>query len=164
MSGRNSVPKFEKLKPGEAEATPGMIDNLKIKARAWAKAVVALHNTPVPPEAQAKKDSLLSTAKGIRWVTEKIIGPIDELSNAGLGFPFVVVAVAATLVTGTAGAMTWWITDTQQFLATIKATGKPPVDKSWFEKIIGNPQKIILPIALGALVVWYFTRSTRRGN
>ncbi len=55
------------------------IESLKNKAYNWARSVVELHNTPVPPHMQGEKDRLLSRAKTVKVAIEKVFGTLEEL-------------------------------------------------------------------------------------
>ena len=84
------------------------IDQLREQARAWAKRVVELYNTPVPPHLEAEKRDLLKYAQSVKNTIEKATGPLDELmamNQMELGLaPLVigagVIAAAGTAITG----------------------------------------------------------------
>ena len=94
-------------------ATPGMIDSFKNKAREWAKDVVKLYETPVPPALKEEKAGLLKTAGTIKKSIETIFGTFDELRNIGLGFfPLL---IPAAVILGASAAIYKWYTDFDKF-------------------------------------------------
>lgn len=161
-------------------ATTAAIESLKVRARAWAKEVVALYHMPVPESLAAEKRALLSRANTIRKIIESIFGQMEEFKNVQLG---AVPVVAAAVVVGVVGAMTYWLTDFGKFKLEVQRQANAnkyvqelvaagvPIDvarstvardesKSFFERIIGDPQKIILPAVglsiAGFLIYKYF--------
>jgi hypothetical protein len=158
-----------------APATAAALELLKTRARAWAKDVVTLYNMPVPASLAGEKKALLDRANTIRKAVEAIFGKIDELKNVQLGLALPVVGAVA--VTGLIAAMTYWATDFGKFLLEVKRQAEAnkfvsdlvaagvPIDqakaaaskdesKSLFERLIGDPQKIILP-AVGLSIAGY---------
>jgi hypothetical protein len=99
---------FKKAGSGEDQpksytGTPAWYD-LKGKAQVWARAVVKLANTPVPPRLAPKKADLLKRARFIKTALEKIFGSIQGVSDMNLGIaPLVVgagaISAAALLIT-----------------------------------------------------------------
>lgn len=77
------------------------VQALRTKAREWAASVVKLKNTPVAPALQKDKDALLSRAKTIKSMVEKIFGVMPEFAQLGVlpaVVPVVAVAAAATAI------------------------------------------------------------------
>lgn len=98
------------------------LETLKEQARNWAKKVVALYNTPVPPELEAEKGALLKYAKVVKNSVEGVLGKLDEFGEieeiSGLGFvPFIPVLV----VGAAAAAITKWTLDYATFNKKIAA-------------------------------------------
>lgn len=101
------------------------VSYLKQKAQEWAGKVVNLYHMQVPPEYEAKKRALLSSAKKIKDSIEYLTGPLAYLSamnSMNLGFIPVVVGVVG--VTGAIAAVTYWITDYNKFLVTVEERNK----------------------------------------
>lgn len=166
------------------KATQAAIDAFKVKAKNWAREVVALHNMPVPASLLQQKKALLARANTIRKMVESVLPPIEEFKNINLGY--VVPVAAAAVVLAAIAAMTYWVTDFGKFKlevqrqseenkivqsyidqgfspAQIKELISKEKTQSWFEKLIGDPQKLILP-AVGLLVVGYVVTSSLRGR
>ena len=157
-------------------ATAEAIEALKQKAQDWAKTVVVLYKTPVPVDMLPRKQALLQRANIIRKAIVAILGPIDTLKDIQLGFLPVIAAVA---VAAAVTAVTYWLTDYGKFRLEVDAAknvneqvnylvsqGIPAADakaiaagattdKSWFEKLVGDPQKLLLPGLAMLLVFWF---------
>jgi hypothetical protein len=89
----------------------------KAKAREWAQTVVRFSNTPVPPDMEAQKQSLLKMAKNIKSKVEAAAGPLDYLSPMNqLEFVPVIVAGAVAVA---ASAIGYWYYDYNKFMAKI---------------------------------------------
>lgn len=163
------------------KASAATVAALKQKAQAWAKEVVALYNMKVPASMEAEKRALLSRANTIRKMVEAVFGNMAEFKNIQLsGAPLI--AVTATAITAIAAAMTYWVTDFGKFklevtrqieankhVQQLVSQGVPLKDaiastakdetKSWFERIIGDPQKVILPaigLSIGGYLVYKY--------
>lgn len=95
------------------------INYLQQKAREWAGQVVNLYNTKVPPEYEAEKRALISTAKGIKDAVEYVTGPLSVLAPMDeLGFfPVVIGAVG---VAGAVALIVKWTLDYQTFVKKIQ--------------------------------------------
>lgn len=89
-------------------------DALKAKARDWAKKVVILHNTKVPPEMEGRKQALLKAAKVIKTGIEKIFGSLEEFEQIQLGAIPLIVPVA--VIAAAAAAITKWTLDYKKFM------------------------------------------------
>jgi preprotein translocase subunit SecE len=114
-------------------ASPSMIENLRAKARAWARDVVTLVNTPVPDMYAGEKNRLINFARGIKTTLEKVLHvDLPELKNAGLGVIPIVVGVA--VVSAAAASMVKWSLDYKTLIAKVNnynkmvADGIPPTN------------------------------------
>lgn len=163
-------------------ATQSAIESLRQKAREWAAAVRELYFMDVAPELIDKKKSLLVRAKYIKSVLETVFGTLDELKDVQLGAIPILGGVA---LAGALAAITYWMTDfgklvlenqaKQQFHAQVnKIVSENPglsyeqaynvvsnasksVDAgSFFERFIGDPKAILLPLGIGFMVLKYF--------
>lgn len=96
---------------------------LERKAHDWAIKVRTLHNTPVAPQHEGEKRTLLNFAKKIKDNIEAVTGnipaldPIDELGIWPLAFG--VVGVSAALA-----AITKWTLDYKKFMVKVNETNK----------------------------------------
>lgn len=169
-------------------ATQDAIESLRQKARDWALRVRELYYMEVPPELVERKKVLLTRAKYIKSVLETVFGTLDELKDVQLGLgPLPIIGGVA--VAGAMAAITYWLADYGKFKLEVEAkqqfhnqvnkiVGENPgltyeqaynvvynasknvgSGGSIFEKFIGDPKAILLPIGFGFILLQYFLRN-----
>lgn len=102
----------------EEAASEGLLSSFKEKAQNWAKDVVRLYNTPVPPSMVEEKKDLMARAGTIKKAVEGIFGTISDLQNVGLGF--LPLLIPAAVVLGASAAIYKWYTDFSKFQEKLK--------------------------------------------
>lgn len=85
--------------------------DLKNSVAVWAREVSKLLNLRVPPHMQSEKNALLSRARSIKAIAEKIFGKIDNLNQ--LGFIPIVAGVTLLALSALAAYITSWIGDSR---------------------------------------------------
>lgn len=149
-------------------------NKLKTEAQDWAKKVVTLYNTPVPPELSADKNKLLNTAKTIKKSIEGIYGGLTDLNSIGLGA--IPILIPAAVIVGAAAAITKWTYDYNIFKDKLSeyqkmvASGVPERDaaktvdmisQSASSKSAFNTALKVLPFALGGFLLIKFMEMRR---
>lgn len=147
----------------------GAWNKLKSAAQDWAKKVVEVYNTPVPPELAADKNKLLSTAKTIKKSIEGIYGGLTDLNSINLGAIPALVPIA--VIVGAAAAITKWTYDYNTFKDKLTeyqkmvASGVPERDAAKTVDLIGqsasaksalNTALKIVPFAVGGFLLYKF--------
>lgn len=95
------------------------VSYLKQKAQEWAGKVVNLYHMQVPPEYEAEKRALLTTAKKLKDAIESITGPLQFLAPMNqLGFIPVVIGVVG--VAGAVALIVKWTLDYQTFVKKVQ--------------------------------------------
>jgi hypothetical protein len=160
-------------------ATPSMIENLRAKARAWARDVVTLVNTPVPDMYAGEKNRLINFARGIKTTLEKVLQvDLPELKSAGLGVIPIVVGVA--VVSAAAASMVKWSLDYKTLIAKVNnynkmvADGIPPTNAakltqdvsatSTSESALGKTLKYLPLIGAAIVAAIVVPKLMRRSN
>lgn len=145
-------------------ADSGYIAAFKNKAREWAKEVITLYNTPVPPALKNEKEALLKSAHTIKKGIESIFGTIEELENVGLGLP---VLIPIAVIAASMAAMYKWRKDWDKFISKIDYH-KTLVDKGYSASeanaaiknvsergLVNIDGKNLLALSLAGLIAWW---------
>ena len=145
---------------------------LKNQAQIWGTKVVAVYNRPAPPALQADKNKLLSSAKTIKTLIEKVFGTFDQLKHVELGVIPLIIPVA---VIGTAAALiTKWTYDYNIYTKKLAeydrlvgqgmapATAAKVLDITGASGSIINQAGKLMPWIVGGIVLWTFRDKLKR--
>lgn len=146
------------------------VQALRTKAREWAASVVKLKNTPVAPALQKDKEVLLSRAKTIKSMVEKVFGVMPEFSQLGVlpaAVPVVAVAAAAAAIANWYFSYNTLLQNNSQYSKMV-ADGVNPTQAATLTSQLtqstsftGNLAKIVPWLVVGGIA--YFFLIKRRG-
>lgn len=143
------------------------VQSLRTKAREWAASVVKLKNTPVAPSLQPEKDRLLSRAKTIKTMIEKVFGVMPEFAQLGVlapAIPVVAVAAAAAAIANWYFSYNTLVQNNAQYSKMV-ADGVDPARAASISSQLttgssftGNIAKIVPWLVVGGIAYFFLTR------
>lgn len=146
------------------------IDQLREQARAWARRVVEVYNTPVPPHLEKDKQELLAYAQKVKTTIEKATGPLDELMvmnqmNLGLAPVLIGAGVIAAASAAIAGFYVWdkrlmnrvnAYNDLQRGGLNHDQALQVMDDQNSFTGNIARTSKYLVPVSIAGAIALYF--------
>lgn len=82
-------------------------EDLKLKAQDWARKVVRLANTPVPPHMAEEKQKLLNYAKTVKTAIEKVFPSFGQAAELDQQLEFIPLLIGGVVAVAAAAIVKW---------------------------------------------------------